>query len=182
MENLAILVPLKDFHVAKRRLREGGMAGVNDVSRSLAERVLAASRPRRVIVACESSEVADFAIARGAEVVESRARGLNEAVANAYRIVSPRFSRIIIAHGDLREPEGLGVFVPLGGVTVFADSHGKGTNVLALPSGIDFNFHFGHDSASAHQREAQRLGLEIRIVFDSPWRFDVDEPEDLLSK
>jgi len=70
-------------------------------------------------------------------------------------------------------------FEPADGVTIVTDHHGTGTNVLTLPTGLDFHFSYGADSASAHHREAERLGCRVALVTDSPWRFDVDEPEDL---
>jgi 2-phospho-L-lactate guanylyltransferase (CobY/MobA/RfbA family) len=30
-----------------------------------------------------------------------------------------------------------------------------------------------------HQAEAERLGVLWRVIDDSPWRFDVDDPSDL---
>ncbi|HEY5302821.1 MAG TPA: hypothetical protein VIJ86_02040 [Acidimicrobiales bacterium] len=180
MENLAILVPLKGFTVAKSRLRDSGVVGVDDMARSLAHRVLAASQPRPVFVACESTDVAEFARARGVDVIESTARDLNEAVTNAYRILSENFERLVIVHGDLRQPTGLGDFDPSPGLTVVTDSHGTGTNVLALPSKLDFTFHYGPGSAQAHERESRRLRLVSRVVTNSPWRFDVDYAEDIV--
>jgi 2-phospho-L-lactate guanylyltransferase len=64
-------------------------------------------------------------------------------------------------------------------VTIVTDHHGTGTNVLALPTGLDFHFSYGANSASLHRREAERLGCPVTTVSDSPWRFDVDEPDDL---
>jgi 2-phospho-L-lactate guanylyltransferase len=82
-------------------------------------------------------------------------------------------------HGDLRSPEGLGSFNPVEGITIVTDHHGRGTNVLALPTGLDFHFAYGSDSAQLHVLEAQRLGIDVTLIKDSPWRFDVDEPSDL---
>jgi 2-phospho-L-lactate guanylyltransferase (CobY/MobA/RfbA family) len=180
VESLAILVPLKGFALGKSRLREGGVRDVDDLARSLARRVLRACEPRPLLVACESDDVAAFAAEMGVEVLLSNAHGLNEALSLAYSQLASRFARLVIAHGDLREPEGLGLFDPPPGVTIFSDIHRAGTNVLALPTGLDFRFRFGPDSAVAHQREAQRLNVEVRMDFDSPWRFDVDEPGDLV--
>jgi len=181
VENLAILVPLKGFRVAKSRLRDAGVSGVDDVARSLADRVLRASTPRALFVACESPDVVVFALERGAQVIESSSTNLNEAVTYSYRLLSDSFERVVIAHGDLRDPAGLGDFDPAPGITVVADSHGTGTNVLALPTGLDFTFFFGTNSAQAHQREARRLGIEVHVEFNSPWCYDVDEPDDFAN-
>jgi len=62
------------------------------------------------------------------------------------------------------------------GITIVTDHHGLGTNVMALPTGLDFHFAYGGHSASLHQREAERVGVELTVVTNSPWRFDVDEP------
>ncbi len=181
MENLAILVTLKDFAIAKSRLRDGGVDDVTDLARAIAREVLRAARPRPLFVACESRQVADFARRHGAQALTSHARDLNEAVTHAYQHLGSNFARVLIAHGDLRTPAGLGAHVPREGVTVFTDDQGTGTNVLSLPTNLDFTFHFGPDSAQAHQREAVRLGLDARMELMSPWRFDVDEPSDLTT-
>jgi 2-phospho-L-lactate guanylyltransferase len=180
VENLAILVPLKGFAAGKTRLRDAGVAGVEDLMRDLARGVFAASRPRPLFVACESPDVVEFATEHGAQVISSPQPGLNEALTHAYQNLSSNFARIVIAHADLRDPAGLGDFDPAPGVTVVSDVHGTGTNVLALPSGLDFTFFFGPHSARAHLEEAKRLGLTARMIVDSPWRHDVDEPEDMV--
>jgi 2-phospho-L-lactate guanylyltransferase (CobY/MobA/RfbA family) len=180
VENLAILVPLKAFSIGKSRLRDGGVAGVDEMARVLAVSVMAAAQPRPLFVACESLDVATFALDLGAQVIRSSSLNLNEAVSHSYRVLSETYEWIVIAHGDIRDPDGLGDFIPSSGVTVIVDSHGTGTNVLALPRNLDFSFSYGPYSAQAHQLEAQRLGLVCHVDFNSPWRFDVDEPTDLL--
>ncbi|MBW4030597.1 MAG: hypothetical protein HIU57_08000 [Acidobacteria bacterium] len=181
MENLAILVPLKAFSLAKSRLRDAGIVGVDEMARSLAEGVILAARPRPLYVTCESPDVALFARDRGAQVIRTSATNLNEAVTNAYRMLSTHFDHVVIAPGDLRDPQGLGEFEPTAGVTIFTDAHRRGTNVLALPTGLDFNFHFGADSAPAHAEEAQRLRVHVLLEHDSPWSIDIDRPQDLVS-
>jgi 2-phospho-L-lactate guanylyltransferase len=175
----AIIVPLKRFDLAKDRLREGGVADVAGLAQGLAESVLASCRPRHVIVVSESDEISAFAERHGAEAWRSAARGLNQAVQLAYEKLGDRFDRLLIAHGDLKLPAGLGQFDPKPGVTIVTDRLGQGTNVLVVPTRVDFHFAYGQDSAHHHQLEAQRLGLRAHVITDSPWRFDVDEPADL---
>jgi 2-phospho-L-lactate guanylyltransferase len=179
MTNEAFVVPLKAFDVAKGRLRLAGTEAVNDLAKELAIGVLESCRPRHVIVLSESDEIARFAVDYGAEVFESTATNLNDAVQGAYEALGGRFERLIIVHGDLRSPAGLGGYEPDPGVTIITDHHGRGTNVLCVPTGLGFRFAYGPDSAHLHRLEAQRLGVPWRVVADSPWRFDVDEPEDL---
>jgi 2-phospho-L-lactate guanylyltransferase len=173
------VVPIKSFDVAKERLRLGGVHNVTSLARELALGVLQSCAPRHVIVLSESSDVTSFAQEHSVEVFESTASNLNEAAQGAYEHLSPRFRRLIIVHGDLRHPEGLANFVPEEGVTVVTDHLGLGTNVLVVPTGVDFHFLYGANSALLHQQEAQRLGLDCHFITDSQWRFDVDEPSDL---
>lgn len=174
----AIVIPIKQFDLAKERLRSAGAENVTALAERLALGVLHGSRPRHVIVLSESKRVTDFALAHGAEVVESNASGLNEAVQLAYDQFGQRFDRLIIAHGDLRSPQGLGNFEPARGVTIVTDHHLRGTNVLVVPTRVNFRFAYGPDSSARHQREAQRLHVDCSVITDSAWRFDVDEPED----
>jgi 2-phospho-L-lactate guanylyltransferase (CobY/MobA/RfbA family) len=130
------------------------------------------------VVVCDNELVADFARDCQADVFLSPSQSLNGSVSDAYRSIE-HFDQFIIVHGDLRHPDGLGVFEPPEGVTIITDHHRTGTNVLSLPAGLDFHFSYGKDSALAHEHEALRLGVPLHVVTNSPWRFDVDEPEDL---
>jgi len=177
--NDAFLLPLKDFDLAKIRLRAGGTDKVTELARAMALDVLQSCAPRRVVILSESAAITRFAHEHGAEVYESSSTSLNEAVQGAYGALGARFERLIIVHGDLRNPVGLALFDPDPDVTIVTDHHGLGTNVLALPTGHDFRFAYGADSARRHEHEALRLDLALHVVTDSPWRFDVDEPSDL---
>jgi len=179
MTTLAILIPLKDFDIAKERLRSAGVENVSDRAKALARAVIAASAPRPVFVVTESPAVVEFSRRWGAEPLLSEARDLNEAAHFAYHALHDRFDHIVFVHGDLANPEGLGDFTPGPGVTIVTDLRRRGTNVLALPAMLDFHFAYGPDSKEAHVTEAKRLGLEYRIVTESPWALDIDEPEDL---
>ena len=175
----AYVIPLKRFDLAKERLRVNNTASVTELAQQLATHVIANCAPRHTIVLSESDEISQFASAQGCEVLRSDATDLNDAVQRAYGALQSRFERLIIVHGDLRHPEGLGSFEPGEGITIVTDHHGLGTNVMALPTGLNFRFSYGANSASLHRREAERLGCPITVVTDSPWGFDVDEPEDL---
>jgi 2-phospho-L-lactate/phosphoenolpyruvate guanylyltransferase len=179
MSKDAIVVPIKRFDVAKERLRQSGVADVTSLARSLAAGVVEASAPRHVVVVSESEDVTQFAEEYGAEALELESTGLNGAMRGAYGALARRFEFLILVHGDLRFPEGLGTFVFEPGITVVTDHHGAGTNVLALPTGLDFQFQYGPGSLSRHVEEAKRLGIDFRVIRDSPWRFDVDEAGDL---
>lgn len=175
----AIVIPLKEFTRAKHRLRQRSTLDVTSLAEDLARAVLRASLPRPTYVATESESVAEFASAEGAKVLLTRADSLNEAVHSAYEQLGREFTQLTIVHGDLKSPIGLSSYVPRDGVTIFVDHLGHGTNVLSLPTGFDFHFSYGFDSAENHRREAERLGLKVRLERSSPWRFDIDEVDDL---
>ena len=174
-----ILVPLKRFDTAKSRLRSAMSDDeVTELTIRLAHGVLEAARPLPTVVVCDDETVAHFARGNLVEVFLTHVATLNGSVSEAYHHIDG-YDQFIIVHGDLSLPEGLGSFEPGAGVTIVTDRHGTGTNVLSLPADLDFNFAYGKDSARAHEREAVRLKVPIRVITDSPWRFDVDEPQDL---
>jgi 2-phospho-L-lactate guanylyltransferase len=175
----AVVVPLKRFDRAKSRLRHNHDLDVTAIVEELARGVIVSARPRPVIVVSEDEELAEFATSLDIELMLSSSTTLNEALQTAYRSLSDRFDQLIIAHGDLRSPDGLGNFEPEPGITLFADHHGEGTNVMVIPANLDFHFAYGPGSLVRHLDEARRLGVAHRVDVASPWRFDVDEPDDL---
>ena len=179
MEPLAIVIPLRDFAECKSRLRRAGVDDVERLIQDWAGAVIEASRPRPTFVACESPLVAAFAREHGAQVILSNARGLNAAVTHAHRVLARDYGAVMVTHGDLRQPRGLGHYAPPAPVTIVADHHGTGTNVLVVPGSADFTFAFGVDSAKRHASEATRLGLRWEVTYSSEWSFDIDEIDDL---
>lgn len=177
--SLAVVVPLRDFSLAKVRLRSGGVEDVTTLARDLAANVLQACDGLDTFVVTESDDVDDFASERGIDVLRSDASSLNGAVHFAYRRLSQDYDQLMIVHGDLKFPDGLNHFAPAVDVTIVTDDRGDGTNVLVIPTGRDFHFAYGKSSARRHAHEAARLGLTVSLVRDSPWRFDVDEVADL---
>jgi 2-phospho-L-lactate guanylyltransferase len=176
-----VLVPLKNFSDAKSRLREVLTAhDVETLTRELARAVLEAVKPYETLVVCDDDDVAAFAVQCGVEVVRTAERSLNGAVSEAYRSLA-EYDQATIVHADLRAPEGLGGYQPGPGITIVTDHRGTGTNVLSLPTGLDFHFCYGPGSAQLHEREAQRLGVACEVTTNSPWQFDVDDPDDLES-
>lgn len=179
MTRIAIVVPLKSFAIGKGRLRGVASLDVDVLSRYLAAGVITAAAPRDVFVVSHSSDVSVFATALGATNLHCETPGLNAAVQFAFDSVRPLYDVVVIAHGDLRNPTGLGSFDPAPGVTVVQDHRATGTTVLAVPTTSEFTFQYGDNSCQLHEIEAKRRGHVVRVVSDSPWRFDIDEPEDL---
>jgi 2-phospho-L-lactate/phosphoenolpyruvate guanylyltransferase len=175
-----VVVPLKDFARAKSRLRPShGDEGAAAIARRLAAGVLSAIPPRPCVVVCDDRDVADFARNRGADVLWTDEPTLNGAVTDAYRRLGASYERVIIAHADLVDPTGLGSATFAEGATIVTDDRGDGTNVLVIPTRREFRFFYGPESAERHREEAVRRGLAVHVVRDSPWRFDVDGPDDL---
>lgn len=177
--DLAVVVPLKRVSEAKQRLRREGAIDVDALVWRLARGVLMATRARPTYVVTEDPGVAAFATALSVETIMTSAHSLSDAVTDAYVTLGETFERLLIIHADLADPTGLGDFEPGEGVTLVADRHGLGTNVLALPSGLDFRFGYGKNSLAHHRGEAARLGLSCTVITDSPWSWDVDVMEDL---
>jgi 2-phospho-L-lactate guanylyltransferase len=177
--NTAVVVPLKRFDRAKSRLRQHRDLDVTAIVEELARGVITSARPRPVIIVSEDEELTPFASSLGVELLLSSSTTLNEAIQTAYQSLGDRFDQLIVAHGDLRSPDGLGSFELEPGITLFADHHGDGTNVMVVPTNLTFRFAYGPGSLGRHVEEARRLGVAHRVDRASPWRFDVDEPEDL---
>jgi 2-phospho-L-lactate guanylyltransferase (CobY/MobA/RfbA family) len=172
-------VPIKDFAVAKSRLRDNNVSDVSELARSLAAGVIAELAGEQVTVLCESDEVSKFALALGCTVAFSHARGLNECVQGFYDSVSETYERITVVHADLLDPRGLSSYSPNCEVGIVTDQQRLGTNVLSVPTGVRFTFRFGEDSLQRHETEAVRLGLTYEVLDQGPWIQDVDLPGDL---
>ena len=65
------------------------------------------------------------------------------------------------------------------GLAIAPDQTRDGSNVLSIPLGSGFEFHYGPGSFAAHCAEAERLGLEITVVDEPSLALDVDDPGDL---
>jgi 2-phospho-L-lactate/phosphoenolpyruvate guanylyltransferase len=177
-----VLVPVKAFHQAKRRLGRT-LADPDRVGlvRKMATHVVSACEPLPVAVVCDDEEVARWAAALGATVLWEPGQGLNGAVrAGVARLAAGGAQWVTVAHGDLPRARGLGTLPPFDGVTLAPDRRDDGTNVLRLPAGPDFRFAYGPGSFRAHRAEANRLGLPVRILRDPDLAYDVDWPADVV--
>jgi 2-phospho-L-lactate guanylyltransferase len=184
---LAAVVPIRSFGDAKRRLatRLDGPAR-RSLARGLADGVLrslavAAGVPTFVVTA--DPEVAELATGVGAVVVDDLAGTLDAAVdAGRDAAIATGHDRLLVAHADLPFPADLGGVAAVGppdGVVLVPDRHLDGTNVIALPAALDFDFSYGVGSFDRHRLEAGRLDAVVTVVSPSPLAWDVDVPEDL---
>ncbi len=177
----AVLIPIKSFDLAKGRLSDAlSPTQRADLAIAMATTVIAASRPLPTWVVCDNTEVATFAMARGAGVIWRPSRGLNAAVTDGFAFLRDEgHTTIVIAHADLPRATDLTWVPDFAGVTIVPDRRGDGTNVMAVPASADFRFQYGVGSSRAHQAEALRLALPYRIVDDARLGWDIDVPEDL---
>ena len=122
--------------------------------------------PRRraslpVAVVCDDPEVAHWARAR-AMVLPEPGRGLNGAVeAGVERLGHAGASEVLVVHADLPFAHEVAQLAGFGGVTLVPDRRDDGTNVVCVPTGAGFRFHYGPGSFDRHRAEAQRLGLRL---------------------
>jgi 2-phospho-L-lactate guanylyltransferase len=176
-----VLVPVKAFGAAKARLSPMLDAdGRATLARVMAARVLAAAHPLPVAVVCDDPEVAEWAAARGALVLPEPGRGLNGAVeAGVDRLRDAGASEVLVAHADLPFAHEIAQLSGFNGVTLVPDRRDDGTNVVCVPAGVRFRFHYGPGSFARHRAEARRLGLQCRVVRDPELTWDVDEPDDI---
>ena len=180
----AVVLPIKGFSDAKARL-EPVLSAENRASLAAftAGGVLEATEGVDTFVVCDSDEVAQWARERGAMVVRQHKAGLNGAVANGVDTAQYKRDWVLVAHSDLPFPEALLSIVDLElattTVTIVPDRHSDGTNVLVIPANCGFTFHYGPGSFAAHQEEATRIGLPVRIVRHEKLGLDIDTPDDL---
>jgi len=180
----AVLLPVKGFSDAKARL-EPVLSAENRASLAAftAAGVLEAAEGVDTFVVCDNDEVAQWARERGAMVVRQHSAGLNGAVANGVDTATYKREWVLIAHSDLPFPEALLSVIDLDlvttTVTIVPDRHLDGTNVLVVPERCGFTFHYGPGSFSAHQAEAERIGLPVRVIQHEQLGLDIDTPEDL---
>lgn len=176
-----VLVPVKAFIGAKARLAPAlDPATRAALARRMAERVLAAAAPLPVAVVCDDAEVAAWARAHGATVVDEPGRGLNGAVAAGVAFLEAAgATEVVVAHADLPAARDLVAVTGFAGITLVPDRRRDGTNVVCVPSGSGFRFAYGAGSFRRHRAEAARSGLAWRVVDAPALAWDVDLPSDL---
>lgn len=184
-----VLIPVKGFRLAKGRLADRlDEAGRGDLARTMAGQVVKAAGSLDVRIVCDNDEVADWARAVDADVLWIDADGLNPAITAAVAALEAALDsddgaagtgHVLIAHADLPHAETLEGLAESGTVTIVPDRHLDGTNVMALPLGAGFEFHYGPGSFGAHCAEALRCGLDLRVRRVAALEFDIDTPDDL---
>ena len=165
MDTYGVLLPVKSFNNAKARLSSVLNAKERAaLSRSLAEGVISACAGVPVWVICEDEEVERWASNLGTQVIRNVGTGLNE---------------VLISHADLIFPGDLPSLFERDGIILVPDRHNDGTNIIGLPTEIDFSFRYVPGSLKRQKREAKRFDLPLSIIKDTKFGFDIDNPDDL---
>lgn len=176
-----MLVPVKAFSDAKARLAAVlGDAERERLARWTATRVLAAAGELPTYVACDDEQVATWAGEHGAAILWHPGVGLNAAVNNSVAdLREAGVTDVIVAHGDLPRAHSLASLTEPGTLTLVPDRHGDGTNVIALPTDLQFRFAYGPGSFQRHLDAAIAAGHSVRVRRDPLLAADIDTPADL---
>ncbi len=181
MDTYGVLLPVKSFNNAKARLSSVLNAEERAaLSRSLAEGVISACAGVPVWVICEDEEVERWASNLGTQVIRNVGTGLNEAAQTGLAALAKEgVKKVLISHADLIFPGDLPSLFERDGIILVPDRHNDGTNIIGLPTEIDFSFRYGPGSLKRHKREAERFDLPLSIMKDTKFGFDIDNPDDL---
>jgi 2-phospho-L-lactate guanylyltransferase len=176
-----VLVPVKAFADAKARLATVlSPAEREALARWTAERVVAAAGELPVFVACDDDGVAEWAADHGASVLWHPGVGLNAAVSHSVADLRERgVQHVVVAHGDLPRPGALPSVAVAGAITLVPDSRRDGTNVIALPTRVPFDFAYGPGSFHRHLQQAVAAGIAVAVRRDPLLSLDIDIPADL---
>jgi 2-phospho-L-lactate/phosphoenolpyruvate guanylyltransferase len=179
--NAVVLVPVKAFANAKARLSTVlDDADRERLSRWMSARVLAAAGELPTYVACDDEQVAAWATEHGASILWHPGVGLNAAVNNSVSdLRTEGVTDVIVAHGDLPRAHDLAALVEPGTLTLVPDSRDDGTNVIAVPTDMAFQFAYGPGSFRRHLGSAIAAGLSVRVRRDPLLALDIDTPTDL---
>lgn len=187
------LVPAKSFERGKSRLAEALRPRERTaLARRLLEHVVEALHDSvevdAIAVVSDSSEVRDYAERLGTVPLsdDPGQRGLAHVVDTASEEVERRGAgSLVICMSDLPFVSGRDIDEVVETLTacsaVFVpDETNRGTNVLALCPPRCIPSCLGHqDSLLLHRRQAQKLGVEHRVLTSEAIAFDVDDASDL---
>jgi 2-phospho-L-lactate/phosphoenolpyruvate guanylyltransferase len=140
--------------------------------------------PTRTIVVSPSSEVLASAAARGFVPVRQKGKGLNNALAEAtQQAMQLGATSAFILPVDLpmvRSEDLKTTIIGIGrnACALAPDRRRLGTNWLYLSPVQDTLYRFGPNSFQRHLRQAELCGLDLRVVEDDRFAFDIDRPDD----
>lgn len=177
---VAALVPIKGFHVAKARLAPTLAAPDRKrLAEWLATGVIDALRPLPTFVACDDEHVAEWADSLGVAVLWGPGLGLNGAIdVGVETLAGKGAEHVLIAHGDLPRPASLPTVPAPGAIVVVPDRRRDGTNVLSRPTDVDLAAAYGPGSFDRHVAAALGTGRRVTVRIDSALSIDIDTIDD----
>jgi len=184
-DTAGVVVPLRSFALGKVRLANALDDDTRRAfTRTMAERVVAAAGERPTVIVTSASDVIEWAHALGLGLIDDP--GTLDGAARAGRewVRAQNLARVVVMHADLPLASTLDGIADDGDASIAVlvpDHHDDGNPVLAIPSAVDFAFAYGPGSCARHVAEAERCGLEVRVVRDRALGFDVDDAADLAA-
>jgi 2-phospho-L-lactate guanylyltransferase len=184
-QTAGVVVPLRSFALGKVRLAHAlDDAARGDLSRTMAERVVAAAGDRPVVIVSSAPEVTTWARALGIATIADPGSLDGAASAGREWVRERGLLRVVVMHADLPLATSLDGIADDAGAAVAVlvpDHHHDGNPVLAIPAAAEFAFGYGPGSCARHAAEARRCGLDVRVVEDRALGFDVDDESDLAA-
>lgn len=181
VNNAVLIIPVKSFQLAKQRLQ--GVLNAEQrhaLGRQLAGQIVQANTGTDIMIVTDDAEVTQWALAAGTRTMRPPLPGLNAAVAHGFSVARQLgYERTIISHADLARPADLAWTAALAGIVLVTDRYADGTNVLVLPTAIDFDFEYGPGSFTRHYRRAVASNLPVHVVNDPVASHDLDVPPNL---
>lgn len=187
---IAAVIPVKVLEDAKSRLGEvlspAQRQGLVLEMLQHVLRMVAASRPHRMLVVTCDPEVASLAEAEGGDWIRDPADSLNESLAEVFRACWARGETPLYLPADLPrlQEDDVRAVQATGSAEatlVLSPSHDdKGTNALLVPATHPILPTLGAESFSRHLARARQLGIEARVLRSPGLGLDIDTPEDLL--
>lgn len=190
---LHVVIPVKPFAEGKTRLA-GALTAAQRIAlnRQLFDRTLARVSdfpgPAHATVVSRSSEVLQRASDAGfGTLLELASDGLNAALrcgtlhARALGAGAIVVMPVDLPGGDGEDLRRLVETAPRGPFCLLVpDHHGQGTNLLFQSPVVLEDYAFGPGSLARHWQLARRCGLAPRVMGDSVFAFDIDDPADYL--
>ena len=184
-DTAGVVVPLRSFALGKVRLANALDDDTRRAfTRTMAERVVAAAGERPTVIVTSASDVIAWAHALGLGLIDDP--GTLDGAARAGRewVRAQNLARVVVMHADLPLASTLDGIADDGDASIAVlvpDHHDDGNPVLAIPTAADFAFAYGPGSCARHVAEAERCGLQVRLVHDHALGFDVDDAADLAA-
>lgn len=191
--SVVVVLPVKRFDLAKRRLGDGGLRPSDRVALAtgmltdVLETLKLTSNVDDVVVVTREPNAEVLARTYGAQVIPDDEHGGHSEAARlgiAWATGEGAFHALVLA-GDapaVRAEEIDELLRELSDgpeVVIVPDRHGTGTNALLLTPADVIAPSFGEGSRERHERLAHEAGASVRVAEIGSLMLDVDTPDDL---